>query len=105
MTVTVIDGSPDLSSHRHVLNGSDAVVLRYEKDTWVIRQGRRSRIDASNRAVLLPLGLTPENVNQARPMSRALYDSLPVGPELSVPKVPDAGKPATSPVHRDRWEP
>jgi type VII secretion protein EccB len=27
-------------------------------------------------------------------MSRALFDSLPVGPELTVPKVPDAGKPA-----------
>jgi type VII secretion protein EccB len=94
VTVTVIDGTPDLSSHRHVLSGSDAVVLRYDKDTWVIRQGRRSRIDASNRAVLLPLGLTPENVNQARPMSRALFDSLPVGPALAVPKVPDAGKPA-----------
>jgi type VII secretion protein EccB len=38
--------------------------------------------------------LTPENVNQAPPMSRALYDALPVGPELAVPKVPDAGKPA-----------
>jgi type VII secretion protein EccB len=94
VTVTVIDGKPDLSNRRHVLNGSDAVVLRYEKDTWVVRQGRRSRIDASNRAVLLPLGLTPENVNQAPPMSRALYDALPVGPELAVPKVPDAGKPA-----------
>jgi type VII secretion protein EccB len=94
VTVTVIDGKPDLSNRRHVLNGPDAVVLRYEKDTYVVRQGRRSRIDASNRAVLLPLGLTPENVNQARPMSRALYDALPVGPELAVPKVPDAGKPA-----------
>src|ERR1700757_3009635 len=94
VTVTVIDGKPDLSNRRHVLNGSDAVVLRYEKDTWVVRQGRRSRIDASNRAVLLPLGLTPENVNDARPMSRALFDSLPVGAELTVPKVPDAGKPA-----------
>ena len=94
VTVTVIDGKPDLTGHRHVLNGSDAVVLRYENDTWVVRQGRRSRIDASNRAVLLPLGLTPENVNDARPMSRALFDSLPVGPELTVPKVPDAGKPA-----------
>jgi type VII secretion protein EccB len=97
VTVTVIDGKPELSNRRHVLNGSDAVVLRYEKDTWVVRQGRRSRIDASNRAVLLPLGLTPENVNQARPMSRALYDALPVGPELAVPKVPDAGKPAGFP--------
>jgi type VII secretion protein EccB len=94
VTVTVIDGTPDLSNRRHVLSGSDAVVLRYEKDAYVIRQGRRSRIDASNRAVLLPLGLTPEDVRQARPMSRALYDALPVGPALSVPKVPDAGQPA-----------
>jgi type VII secretion protein EccB len=97
VTVTVINGTPDLSGRRHVLSGSDAVVLRYANDTWVIRQSRRSRIDASNRAVLLPLGLTPENVNHARPMSRALFDSLPVGPELSVPKVPDAGKPAAFP--------
>jgi type VII secretion protein EccB len=94
VTVTVIDGTPDLSNRRHVLNGSDAVVLKYERDTWVIRQGRRDRIDAANRAVLLPLGLTPEHVSQARPMSRALYDALPVGPELTVPHVPDAGKPA-----------
>jgi type VII secretion protein EccB len=94
VTVTVIDGTPDLSNRRRVLNGSDAIVLKYEKDTYVVRQSRRSRIDSTNRAVLLPLGLTPENVSQAHPMSRALYDSLPVGPELTVPKVPDAGKPA-----------
>jgi type VII secretion protein EccB len=94
VTVTVIDGKPDLSNRRHVLNGSDAVVLRYEKDTYVVRLGRRSRIDSTNRAVLLPLGMTPENVSQAHPMSRALYDALPVGPELSVPRVPGAGQPA-----------
>lgn len=97
VTVTVIDGTPDLSGRRHVLSGSDAVVLRYENNTYVIRQGRRSRIDAKNRAVLLPLGLAPEDVSQARPMSRALYDALPVGPELSVPKVPDAGSKADFP--------
>ena len=95
VTVTVIDGSPDLSSHRRVLNGSDAVVLNYGGDAWVIRQGRRSRIDATNRSVLLPLGLTPEQVSQARPMSRALFDALPVGPELVVPEVPNVGSPAT----------
>ncbi|MCV7258998.1 type VII secretion protein EccB [Mycobacterium shimoidei] len=97
VTVTVIDGTPDLSNHRRVLSGSDAVVLRYGNDTWVIRDGRRSRIDATNRAVLLPLGVTPEQVTQARPMSRALYDALPVGPELTVPKVPDIGSPANFP--------
>jgi type VII secretion protein EccB len=95
VTVTVIDGTPDLTGHRRVLAGSDAVVLSYGGDAWVIRQGRRSRIDAVNRSVLLPLGLTPEQVSQARPMSRALYDALPVGPELTVPEVPNAGAAAT----------
>jgi len=95
VTVTVIDGRPDLGGHRRVVTGSDAVVLRYGSDAWVIRDGRRSRIDASNRSVLLPLGLTPEQVSAAKPMSRALYDAVPVGPELMVPQVPNAGSPAT----------
>ena len=94
-TVTVIDGTPDLSGHHRVLNGSDAVVLSYGGDAWVIREGRRSRIDATNRSVLLPLGLTPEQVSTAKPMSRALFDALPVGPELTVPELPNAGSPAT----------
>lgn len=97
VTVTVIDGSPDLSGHRRVLTSSDAVVLSYGGDTWIIRQGRRSRIDAVNRSVLLPLGLTPEQVSMARPMSRALFDSLPVGPELTVPEAQGAGGAATFP--------
>lgn len=97
VTVTVIDGTPDLSNRRHVLNGSDAVVLSYSGDTWVIREGRRSRIDAANRSVLLPLGLTPEQISMAKPMSRALFDTLPVGPELTVPEVQNAGSPATFP--------
>lgn len=95
--MTVIDGTPDLTGHRQILSGSDAVVLRYGGDAWVIREGRRSRIEPTNRAVLLPLGLTPEQVSQARPMSRALFDALPVGPELLVPEVPNAGGPATFP--------
>jgi Type VII secretion system ESX-1, transport TM domain B len=84
VTVTVIDGAPDLSGRQRILGDADAVMLRYRGDAWMIRQGRRSRIDPTNRSVLMPLGLTPEQVNQAPPMSRALYDVLPVGPELSV---------------------
>ena len=97
VTVTVIDGTPDLSGHRRVLTGSDAVVLNYGGETWVIRGGRRSRIDATNRSVLLPLGLTPEQVSAAKPMSRALFDAVPVGPELTVPEVQNAGNPASFP--------
>ncbi|ATO63040.2 type VII secretion protein EccB [Mycobacterium avium subsp. hominissuis] len=98
VTVTVIDGAPDLSNHRKVLTGSDAVVLNYGGDAWVIRDGRRSRIDATNRSVLLPLGLTPEQVSMAKPMSRALYDALPVGPELTVPQIQNAGGAASFPA-------
>lgn len=94
VTVTVVDGTPDLSGRRRILDGPDAVVLRYGDDSWVIRQGRRSRINPADRAVLVPLGLTFEQVDHARPMSRALFDALPVGPELAVPFVPDAGAPA-----------
>ena len=97
VTVTVIDGIPDLSGHRRVLSGSDAVVLSYGGDAWVIRQGRRSRIDAMNRSVLLPLGLTPEQVGMAKPMSRALFDAVPVGPELAVPEIQNAGSAAAFP--------
>ncbi len=97
VTVTVIDGTPELGNHRKVLSGSDAVVLSYGGNTWVIREGRRSRIDATNRSVLLPLGLTPEQVSQARPMSHPLFDALPVGPELVVPEVPNLGAPAAFP--------
>ncbi len=97
VTVTVIDGTPDLGNHRRVLTGSDAVVLKYDGDAWVIREGRRLRIDATNRSVLLPLGLTPEQVSMAKPMSRALYDALPVGPELTVPQVQNAGGQASFP--------
>lgn len=98
VTVTLINGTPDLSEHRRVLGDQDAVVLRYGDDSWVVRQGRRSRIDAADRAVLLPLGLTPEQVVRARPMSEALFDALPVGPELTVPQVPHTGEPANFPA-------
>ena len=97
VTVTVIDGTPDLSSRRRVIEDSDAVVLRYGDDSWVIRQGRRSRIEAADRAVLLPLGLSPEQVDHARPMSMALFNALLPGPELSVPFVPESGTPAHFP--------
>lgn len=94
VTVTVIDGTPALSERRRVLGKSDAVVRRYGGDAWVIRDKRRSRINPADRSVLLPLGLAPEQLDQAPPMSRALFDALAVGPELSVPAVPGAGKPA-----------
>lgn len=97
VSVTVIDGAPDLSDRRRVMTETDALVLRYGDEAWLIRNGRRSRVDPAERAVLLPLGLSPENVRNAPPMSQALFDVIPVGNDLSVPIVPGAGAPANFP--------
>jgi type VII secretion protein EccB len=94
VTVTVIDGQPELGQRRQVLGPDDAMVRRYGDGAWLVRAGRRSLINQGARAVLLALGLGEDAVSAARPMSRALFDSIPVGPELSVPTIPAAGSPA-----------
>lgn len=94
VAVTVIDGQPDLGPRRHVLGAQEALVRRYGDQVWLIRDGRRSLINRSARAVLLALGLGEDAVSAARPMSRALFDAVAVGPELSVPVIPAAGSPA-----------
>ena len=86
--MTVIDGQPDLGQRRHVLGADDAMVRRYGDAVWLIRDGRRSLINQGARAVLLALGLGEDAVSGSRPMSRALFDAIPVGPELSVPVIP-----------------
>jgi type VII secretion protein EccB len=94
VAVTVIDGQPELGPRRHVLGPDDAIVRRYGDQVWLIHAGRRSLINQGARAVLLALGLGEDAVAAARPMSRALFDAVPVGPQLSVPEIPDAGLPA-----------
>lgn len=95
--LTVIDGAPDLSDRRLTMSETDALVRRFGDDSWVIRNGRRHRIDPADRAVLLPLGLSPEDVSAAPSMSQALHDVIPPGRDLSVPRVPGAGEPARFP--------
>jgi type VII secretion protein EccB len=97
VTVTVIDGQPDLSERRRTLDKQDAALLRYGEDVWLIRDGRRSKVDPSQRPVLLALGVPGDAITTARPMSRALFDAIPVGPALTVPAIPNAGAPAHFP--------
>src|SRR5690349_11426351 len=97
VTVTVIDGQPDLSDRRRVLSAQDAVLARYGDDVWLIRDGRRSRVDPAQRPVLLALGVTADDISSARPMSRALFDAIPVGSALAVPAIPRLGEPAGFP--------
>lgn len=98
VTVTVLDGQPDLTDgRRRVLEASDGVLLRFGSDVWLIRDGRRSLVDASQRPVLLALGVTAEDLSTARPMSQALFNAIPVAAPLRVPAVPEAGSEARFP--------
>ncbi|EHB46363.1 type VII secretion protein EccB [Mycolicibacterium vinylchloridicum] len=97
VTVTVIDGRPDLSDRRKVLDKSDGVLLRFGTDVWLIRDGRRSLVDAGQRPVLLALGVSAEDLAAARPMSQALLNAIPVAPPLTVPVIPGLGNPAPFP--------
>lgn len=94
VTVTVIDGEPDIGPRRQVLDADQAMVRRFGDEVWLIRDGRRSLINRGARAVLLALGLGQDAVSGARPISRALLDAIPVGRELSVPVIAGAGTPA-----------
>jgi len=97
VTVTVIDGQPEVGEHRRVLDPPDALLLRYGGQVWLIRDGRRSKVDVSQRPVLLALGVPTDAVAAARPMSRALFEAIPVGSALTVPVIPGAGQPAGFP--------
>jgi type VII secretion protein EccB len=97
VTVTVIDGQPDMSDRRRVLDKQDGVLLRFGSDVWLIRDGRRSLVDPSQRPVLLALGVTAEDLTAARPMSQALLNAIPVAPPLRVPTIPGRGTAAQFP--------
>ena len=94
VTVTVIDGQPDVGQRRQVLGERDALLRRYGDQVWLIRGGRRSLVDRDARPVLLALGVSEDELVSARPMSRALFDAIPVGPPLSLPSIPGVGSPA-----------
>ena len=70
-----------------------ALVVTFERATYVIWGGKRSQIDPADRAVTLSLGLDP-GVTVPVIISRALFDGLPATEPLRVPKVPDAGTPS-----------
>lgn len=64
--------------------------------TWLLWNGRRSRIDLADHAVTDALGLgTGRNgVPAPRPIAIGLFNAIPAGPALAAPDIPNAGAPA-----------
>lgn len=95
-TVTAIAG--DLTGGRARPMGESAAILAtHRRSTYLIWNGKRSRIDPADRAVFFTLGLDPGNARTVE-ISNALFDALPATEPLVAPAVPEAGKPS-------RWLP
>ncbi len=95
--VTVIAGPPDSRGARAATLGSrQAVLVASGNSTWLLWDGRRSRIDLADHAVTNALGLGPANsdVPAPRPIALGLFNAIPESPPLTAPGIPNAGDPA-----------
>jgi type VII secretion protein EccB len=91
--VTVIAGALDSTGARAAtLGAGKAVLVSNPTGTWLLWDGRRSRIDLADHAVTSALGLSPDVV-AARPVAAGLFNAIPEAPPLSAPVIPGAGAP------------
>lgn len=91
--VTVIAGVPETGSGRAAdLPDRHGVLASATGDTWLLWEGRRSRIDLANTAVTSALGLGVD-IAAPQPITDGLFNAIPEAPELAVPPIPDAGQP------------
>jgi type VII secretion protein EccB len=91
--VTVIAGAPDSSGTRAAaLGAGHAVLVRNATSTWLLWDGRRSRIDLADHAITGALGLGSD-IPTPRPIAVGLFNAIPEAPPLSAPAIPDAGSP------------
>jgi type VII secretion protein EccB len=93
--VTVIAGTPAEGSERATVLPANHAVLVENTDgtnpgTWLLWDGRRSRIDLNNRAVSDALGLGVD-IPAPRPIPAGLFNTVPEAPGLTSPPIPGAG--------------
>lgn len=95
--VTAIGGELSPAGRAAPMTGNQAILASHRGQTYLVWDGRRSRIDVADRAMAFNLGLDP---TKTRPIeiSPALFDSMPATEPIVVPAVPEAGSPS-------RWIP
>ncbi|MGH3597745.1 MAG: type VII secretion protein EccB, partial [Mycobacterium sp.] len=74
------------------LGAGRAVLASNGTGSWLLWDGRRSRIDPADRAVSSALGLGSD-IPAPRSVSIGLFNAIPEAPPLSAPAIPDAGSP------------
>ncbi|BDB40115.1 ESX-3 secretion system protein eccB3 [Mycobacterium kiyosense] len=96
--VTVIAGPLHSDGARASMVSSKQVILvdaaaSGGEGTWLLWEGKRSRIDLADRAVTNALGLGTD-VPAPRPIASGLFNAIPESPPLAAPPIPNAGNPA-----------
>lgn len=91
--VTVIAGALDSTGARAAtVSAVNAALVSNPTGTWLLWDGRRSRINLGDHAVTSALGLGTD-VHAARPIAAGLFNAIPESPPLSAPVIPGAGTP------------
>jgi type VII secretion protein EccB len=89
--VTVIAGPPDGDGARAAaIRANQGVLVDDGSGTWLLWDGKRSKIDLSDHAVTNALGLGVD-VPTPRPIAPGLFNAIPESPPLGAPPVPNAG--------------
>jgi type VII secretion protein EccB len=89
--VTVIAGPPDGDGARAAaIRANQGVLVDNGSGTWLLWDGKRSKIDLSDHAVTNALGLGVD-VPTPRPIAPGLFNAIPESPPLGAPPVPNAG--------------
>lgn len=97
--LTVIGGKPDSEGTRAgALPSGQAVLVdalvQGATSTWLLWDGKRSRIDLADHAVTGALGLGAD-MPAPRPIASGLFNVIPESPPLTAPVIPNAGSPAS----------
>lgn len=95
--VTVIAGQPFSGGSRAAAISSSQVILVDNGSsgvgsTWLLWDGKRSRIDLADHAVTNALGLGTE-LPAPRPIASGLFNAIPESAPLAAPPIPNAGAP------------
>ncbi len=88
--VTLIAGPLDSSGSRaETLQPDHAVLVDNGAGAWLLWDGKRSRIDLSDRAVTAALGV--DAAARPRQIATGLFNAIPEAPPLTAPAIPELG--------------
>ena len=90
---TAIAGEVDGGDRARPLQESEAIVATHRGEALLIWNGHRTRVDLTDRAITLNLGLDDSDSNRIE-VSGALFDAIPATESLAVPRIPAAGTPS-----------